>query len=167
MISIIVAIDDNFGIGKNNSIPWHISEDLKNFKRLTTNNVCVMGRNTWDSLPKNFKPLPNRKNIIVSKKYFEKPDLKTMASPDVFCACSLEHAIGISQQLFPKKEIFIIGGAKIYEESLFKKIIDRLIVTHVYGDHKADVFFPKINFSDWQSKRFLTHDDYIISEYSV
>lgn len=166
MISIIVAIDDNFGIGKNNSIPWHIPDDLINFKKITTNNVCIMGRNTWDSLPKKFKPLPNRKNIIVSKTYFEKPN-ESMHHPDVFCSFSLEHAIGISQKLFSSKQIYIIGGFRIFEECLSKNLIDKMIVTHVFGNYDADVKFPKINLDELQSKKILIRDDYTICEYYI
>ena len=65
--SIIVAIDQEQGIGKDNGIPWHFSEDLQNFKRLTINNVVIMGRKTWDSLPARFKPLDHRSNIIITR----------------------------------------------------------------------------------------------------
>jgi dihydrofolate reductase len=114
MINLIVAIDEEFGIGKNNSIPWHISEDLKNFKRLTINNVCIMGRNTWTSLPSQFQPLPNRKNIIISKKFVEKPNYFTKFH-EVFLTSTLEEAIAISKKLFPNKEIYIIGCSKVYQ----------------------------------------------------
>jgi dihydrofolate reductase len=164
MINLIVAIDEEFGIGKNNSIPWHISEDLKNFKRLTINNVCIMGRNTWTSLPSQFQPLPNRKNIIISKKFVEKPNYFTKFH-EVFLTSTLEEAIAISKKLFPNKEIYIIGGSKVYQESIISNLIDKFIVTHVKGNHKASIKLPFIDFSKYKSKEILSGNNFNIVEY--
>ena len=152
--TIIVAFDKNYVIGKNNSIPWHIPEDLINFKKLTTNNICVMGRNTWESLPEKFKPLPNRKNIVVSSKYHKHPDLFIKHS-DVFCVADFDGAINICFNLFQDKEIFIIGGSKLFKESLDSKSIKKMIITHVNGSYEGDVKFPNIDSSRWISNKTI------------
>ena len=164
MINLIVAIDEEFGIGKDNSIPWHISEDLKNFKRLTTNNICIMGRNTWVSLPSKFKPLPNRKNIIISKKFVEKPSYFVNFN-EVFLTSTLNEAISISKKLFPNKEIYIIGGSKVYQEAIVDNLVDKFIVTHVKGSHNANIKLSPIDFSNYKSKEILNGDNYKIVEY--
>lgn len=153
--TIIVAFDDNYVIGNKNSIPWHIPEDLSNFKKLTTNNVCVMGRNTWESLPNKFRPLPNRKNIVVSSKYWTAPDLFMNSlgdcsnSLDVFSVADFDGAMNICLNLFDDKEIFIIGGSQLFKESLDSKFIKKMIITHVKGKYEGDVKFPNIDWSIW------------------
>ena len=101
-IHIIWAQDNNGGIGKNNSLPWHISEDLINFKKITSNHTIVMGRKTWDSLPK--KPLPNRRNIVLSSQYIN----------EVECYTSIESCIK-SLKKDNISDIFVIGGKMIYD----------------------------------------------------
>lgn len=164
MINLIVAIDEDYGIGKDNSIPWHISEDLINFKKLTTNNICIMGRNTWNSLPSKFQPLPNRKNIIISKKFVEQPKYFTNFS-EVFLASSLEESILISKKLWPDKEIYIIGGNKVYQEAIDNNLIDKFIVTHIRAKHDTDTKFPKIDFSKYKSTLILNRNNFNIIEY--
>jgi dihydrofolate reductase len=104
MFSLIVATDRNNGIGREDTIPWHLPQDLKNFKRLTTNQVVVMGRKTWDSLP--IKPLPNRINIVLS------------STPVAHCTLqltSVEELIRLKQcGVYAEKEWFIIGGSSLY-----------------------------------------------------
>ncbi len=101
MISIIVAVSEDWGIGKDNELLWHISEDLKRFRRLTSGNAVIMGKKTWESLPK--KPLPNRKNIVITdnpKETFE----------NAIAAYSIEDSLA---KCIPGEEIFIIGGGSI------------------------------------------------------
>jgi dihydrofolate reductase len=155
--NIIVAFDKNYNIGYKNSIPWHIPDDLANFKKLTTNNICVMGRNTWESLPNKFRPLPNRKNIIISSKYWADPDLfmKTLVdghsnSLDFFVVPDFDGAMNICLNLFADKQIFIIGGYRLFKESLDSKFVKTMIVTHVQGEYEGDVKFPNANWSDWK-----------------
>src|SRR3989338_8906137 len=115
MVTIIVAMTKNRTIGKNNQIPWHLSEDLKNFKRLTTGNTVIMGRKTFDSIG---KPLPNRENIVISRQsYPETMGVKFVQSVDQALAQA------------SKGKIFIIGGASIYLETAH--LIDGVYLTRI------------------------------------
>lgn len=127
MVNIIVAISENNAIGKDNQLLFKLKEDLKNFKRLTTNNVVIMGRKTYESIG---KPLPNRINIVLTRddKY------STVQYPfldlgDSFVLKSLEEAIEFSKREYPDKEIFIIGGGQVYKQSLENGIVDRMYIT--------------------------------------
>lgn len=171
MITILVAFDEDLNIGKNNSIPWHFPEDLINFKNLTTNNVCIMGRNTWESLPDKFRPLPNRKNIVVSTNYYNDPD-KFMGSFgrmsedfDAFAVRDLDEAILAYENMFLDKECFIIGGGKVYKETLEKNFIDRMIITHINGNYNGDVKFPEINKDDWIITQLSKNENFKIIQY--
>ncbi|MEI7499114.1 MAG: dihydrofolate reductase [Bacteroidota bacterium] len=135
MISIIVAIAENSGIGKNNDLLWHIPEDLKRFKRITSGHTMIMGKRTYESLPK--RPLPDRRNIVITDipgEYFEGCEM----------AYSIEDAVA---KCNPEDENFIIGGALIYSQ--FLPIADRLYLTRVHQSFEADVFFPEIDNSKW------------------
>ena len=127
-IHLIWAQDKNGGIGKSGKLPWHISEDLKNFKKITLNSVIIMGRKTWDSLP--FKPLPNRRNIILSNK--KRKDVEAYDSIDK-CLNVLESE-GI-------KNLFVIGGHSIYKSFYSKASILHLTMVNIETDG-IDTFFP-------------------------
>lgn len=136
MISVIVAYDRNRAIGRRNDIPWHLSDDLKRFKAITMGHAVIMGRNTWDSLP--FKPLKGRRNIVVSTSMQPVDGIEIVRS--------LKEAVALVQ---PDEEAFIMGGAKIYEQSV--DFADRLIITHVdLAVEDADRFFPPFDINDWQ-----------------
>src|SRR3989304_9524647 len=117
-ISIIAAIGRNRELGKDNKLLWHIPEDMKRFKDLTTNQVVIMGRKTYESLPPKYRPLPKRVNIVVTRD-------QNYSSEGAFVAHSVEEAIEKSRE--HRKEIFIIGGAQIYELGI--KYADRLYLT--------------------------------------
>jgi dihydrofolate reductase len=136
MISIIVAVAQNGAIGKNNDLLWHISEDLKRFKKLTLGHTLIMGKRTYLSLP--VRPLSNRRSIVITddpEDHFEGCDM-------VF---SIEAALALCK---PSEENFIIGGASIYRQ--FLPLADRLYLTKVLKDFDGDVYFPEINFNDWK-----------------
>lgn len=133
-ISFIVAIAQNSAIGCENKLLWHIPNDLKRFKKLTIGHTVVMGMNTWESLP--FKPLPGRRNIIMTRREIEVPGAEI--------AHSLNEAM---EMLDTDKENFIIGGAQIFES--FLPYANKLILTIVHRDFKADTFFPEIDFTQW------------------
>ena len=136
MISAIVAVDNNWGIGFNGDLLEHIPEDLKYFKELTSGNVVVMGRKTWDSLPK--KPLPNRINYVITKE--AKPSNEEVAYFDMNC-------IKMMMQKQSDYEYFIIGGGQIYKELL--PYCDRVYVTKIFKDHdQVDTYFPNLDESD-------------------
>ena len=136
MFSAIVAVGKNYEIGKKNQLLWHISEDLKNFKKITTGKTVIMGRKTFESIG---KPLPNRRNIILSR------TLKEVEGAEVF------HSLDEVTSLFENssEEVFIIGGADIYNEMFGR--LKKLYISFIKNeDNEADAFFPEINFSDWK-----------------
>lgn len=135
MISIIVAIAENWGIGKNNDLLWHIPEDLKRFKRITSGHPVIMGKRTYESLPR--RPLPNRRNIVIT-------DIAGEQIEGCEMAYSIADAIAKCKQ---DEENFIIGGASVYRQ--FLPFSDRLYLTRVHKSFDADVFFPEIDFSQW------------------
>jgi dihydrofolate reductase len=136
MISIIVAIAENMAIGKNNDLLWHIPADLKRFKSITSGHPVIMGKRTWESLPR--RPLPNRRNIVIT-------DIPGEQIEGCEMAYSIDEAIGKCK---PEEENFIIGGASVYRQ--FLPHADRLYLTLVKKSFDADVFFPEIDFSHWE-----------------
>ena len=137
MVSLIVAKSKNNVIGNKGRIPWYIPNDLKRFKELTTNNVVIMGRKTFESLPKEYRPLPNRVNIILSN------DKSYNKNCCIVCD-NLKTAI---KKAGNNKKIFIIGGGEVYKEGL--KYADRVYVTEVDGEFEGDTYSPKLN-SHWK-----------------
>jgi len=136
MISIIVAVSEDWGIGKDNELLWHIPEDLKRFKKLTFGHTVIMGKKTWESLPR--RPLPGRKNIILTdnpKDCFD-CSINAFSIPDALSKCEKD------------EEIFIIGGGSVYRQ--FFPIAERLYITHVHKNAEADVFFPEIDLNVWE-----------------
>ena len=139
MISIVAAVADNGAIGKDNQLLWHITEDLRYFRKLTTGHTVIMGRKTWESIG---KPLPNRRNIVVSKS-LSAADLK-IVNGSVEIYPSLEAALSASEN-----EVFIIGGGEIYSQAI--PFADKLYLTRVHiCVEDADTFFPGVNFSEWR-----------------
>jgi len=137
MISIIVAVSENLGIGNNNELLWHLSEDLRRFKKLTFGKTVIMGKRTWESLPK--KPLPGRKNIVLT----DVPGENIEGAVTVY---SIEDALNSCDK---GEEIFVIGGASIYRQ--FMNIADKLYITHVHQKAEADVYFPEIDPKIWEA----------------
>ena len=139
MISIIVAVSEDLGIGKDNELLWHISEDLKRFKRLTSGNTVIMGKKTWESLPR--RPLPGRKNIVLT-------DNPNESIENAVTAYSIQDSLNKCDQ---NEEIFIIGGGSIYRQ--FIPIADRLFITNVHMKAPADIYFPEIDLNTWEITR--------------
>jgi dihydrofolate reductase len=132
IISMIAAIGKNRELGKDNKLLWHLKEDFQRFKNLTSGNVVIMGRKTYDSLPEKNKPLPNRINIIISRN-------KSWSPLGSYVYNSLEEAILEAKKF--NKEIFIIGGASVYEQGI--KYADKLYLTVIDKEYPdADAFFP-------------------------
>lgn len=145
ILTAIVAMDENRGIGKADQLLWHLPRDLKRFKMITLNHVVIMGRKTYVSIG---KALPNRTNIIITRN-------PAFHAPNCIIANSLADAIcSIEDQ----EEIFIIGGAEIYRQSL--AMLERLYLTIVHATFTADVFFPAFNWEDWQiiSREYFAAD---------
>jgi dihydrofolate reductase len=135
--SVIVAVNENLVIGKDNKLPWHSSEDLKYFKRITSNNVVIMGRKTYESIG---KALPNRVNIVISN---------TTKFDDAITVNSFHEALNEASKY--NKEIFVIGGASLYEQVL--KGADKLYITWVYEKKllpsNGDAYLKGFNKSEW------------------
>ena len=139
LISIVACIaDSNNAIGKGNDLIYHIPQDMKDFKNLTTGHAIIMGRKTFESLPNG--ALPNRRNIVVSKTITELPNCEVYPS--------LEKAI----KACGDEDIYIIGGASIYQQAMETVDVDRLFITHVLYDEPKDAtaFFPQIPEDKWR-----------------
>ena len=135
MITIIAAIAENNALGKNNDLLWHLPDDFKRFKEITSGHYIIMGRKTFESFP---KPLPNRTHVIITRQ-------KDFSPEGCIVVDSIEKAIASC----PKKEdLFIIGGGEIYKQSL--SIADRLDITLVHHTFDATVYFPEINPEIWK-----------------
>lgn len=119
-------------LGKKGDLLWRIPEDLKRFKALTTGHAVIMGRKTWESIPENFRPLTDRTNIVITRD-------TSYEAPGAFVVHTLAEALDKAREV-EREEIFIIGGAQIYTESLPEA--NRLYLTLVDSDDEADVFFP-------------------------
>ena len=134
MVSIIVAVAENGVIGDKNTLLWHISEDLKHFKAVTTGHPVIMGRKTYESLG---RPLPNRTNVVITRQQVEIP------------GCRVVHSLGEAVALFPgDDEVFVIGGAQIYAQAL--PLADRFYLTRVFRAYEGDTRFPAWDESEWR-----------------
>lgn len=133
-ITIIAAIGENNELGLDNKLIWHIKEDLKRFKKLTTGHSIIMGRKTFESIS---KALPGRLNIVLTKN-------KNFKFKNVSTASNIHEAIELTKD---DEQPFIIGGSEIY--SLFINMAQTIELTRVHNSFKADTFFPDINFGKW------------------
>ena len=152
-ISIIVAIAENFAIGKNNDLLFHLPNDLKHFKKITSGHSLIMGRNTLLSLPK--WPLPNRRHIVITDK-----------KDDFFAGCEVVFSIDEAiEKVNHENEAFVIGGGTIYRQ--FYPFAGKLYLTLVHKNFEADTYFPEINFAEWkETSRENFYDEKNEFEYS-
>lgn len=134
MITLIAAAAENNALGKDNDLLWHLPEDFKRFKQITSGHYIIMGRKTFESFP---KPLPNRTHIIITRQ-------EEYLVEGCLVVHSLEEALEIAPQ---NEEVFIIGGAQIYEQAL--PFADKIDLTRVHIELDADAFFPEFNTSEW------------------
>jgi dihydrofolate reductase len=154
MISHIAAISKNNCIGKDSDLPWHIPKDLKHFKEKTQGKTVLMGRKTWESIPKKYRPLPNRKNIVLTTQQ----DYETPQKVEVYD--NIRDAIEAHQD----EEIMVIGGESVYKDTM--ELAERLYITHV--DQKVegcDAYYPKIRGDQWQEIKREDHDDFSFVTY--
>lgn len=151
--TIIACINNHNVIGSNNQLLYKIHDDLERFKRLTTDNIIIMGRKTYETLPHGC--LSNRINIVLTKN----TDFCATANDDLFIVHDLEMLQDLIQTLFPNKKIFVIGGAKVYQEFLEKDLVECLELTQVFDDADGDAFFPSIDYDDWQEVHCVPHFD--------
>jgi len=136
MITMIAAAGENNEIGRNNDLLWHLPDDFKRFKKITSHHFIIMGRKTFESFP---KPLPNRTHIVITRD-------RSYGKQGANVVYSLEEAL---EKAKSTKEIFIIGGGEIYKEAL--KIADKIELTRVHSTFKeADTFFPEFSKDEWE-----------------
>jgi dihydrofolate reductase len=140
MISIIVAVAENNVIGKDNSLIWHLPSDMKFFKEKTTGHCIITGRKNYESIPEKLRPLTNRTNIVITRQ-------QNYNAPGAIVVSSIEDAIKKAKQT-GDTEIFIIGGAEIYKQSL--RYVDKIYLTKIYHSFEGDTFFPEIKPSEWE-----------------
>lgn len=153
-LSLIAAVSKNNCIGKNGELPWHIPEDMKHFKAVTKDKVVLMGRKTWESIPEKFRPLPKRKNVIITRK----EDYRAPEDVDVF------HSVKEALDSYKDQNIICIGGGEIY--SLCMKDADRLYMTHIDKQVDAcDTFFPHIDTEIWKETEREDHDGFSFVTY--
>jgi len=144
-VSIIVAIGENHAIGKNNQLLWHMPNDLKHFKDITSGRTIIMGRKTFDSVG---KPLPRRRNIVVTRQDIIIPGCEVVKS--------IEDGLALCKN---EDEVFIGGGAEIYK--LAMHLTDRIYLTIIHKSFDADTFFPEIDKSEWKE---VKREDFELDE---
>ncbi|MBP6182462.1 dihydrofolate reductase [Flavobacterium sp.] len=135
MIIMIAAVAENNALGENNKLVWHLPNDFKRFKTLTSGHHIIMGRKTFESFP---KPLPNRTHIVISRQEEYQPD-----------GCIVVDSMEKALEICPKNETsYIIGGGEIYNLGL--PFADKIEITRVHQNFEADAFFPEINLEEWE-----------------
>nr|AIA16025.1 Dihydrofolate reductase [uncultured bacterium]AIA16172.1 Dihydrofolate reductase [uncultured bacterium]AIA16390.1 Dihydrofolate reductase [uncultured bacterium] len=144
IISLVVAIDEKRGIGKEGKLPWRLSADLKRFREVTMGHHLIVGRKTFESIG---RPLPGRQTILVTRN----PDLKPEG---VVVVHSVEDAIALAQER-GETEAFVIGGAEIYARTI--EAADRIYLTEVHAEVAADVFFPEFYRDEWIETQRIEH----------
>jgi dihydrofolate reductase len=138
MLSLIVAVAQNRAIGKDNRLLWQLPEDLRYFRETTRGQTVIMGRKTWESLPSAFRPLPGRRNIVVTRD-------RQYVAEGATVAHSLPAALAAAGEA---GETFVIGGAELYRQAL--PLAQRLYLTEVAQTCDGDVFFPELAAADWE-----------------
>ena len=136
-LRIIAAVSDNNVIGVKGKIPWHIPEDLRRFKELTLDHPVIMGRRTYESIPERFRPLPKRKNIVLSSSLSDQEG--------IYIARTIDEAL----ELIEDRDSYVIGGRRVYE--LFLPYVDRLEITRVHRSFEGETFFPEVNWDEWET----------------
>ena len=152
-VSIVVAAAENNTIGKNNQLLWHLPDDLKHFKNITTGGTIIMGRKTFESIG---KPLPNRISIVITTQ-------KNYDAKGAIVVSSLAVAL---EKCKNKEEVFIIGGGEIYKHSL--PVVDCIYLTKVHQNFDGDTFFPVLNAGEWKVITEVKHaaDDKNLFDYT-
>ena len=141
-LSIIVAMDDNHLIGKDNGLPWHLPADLTFFKKVTTGHSIIMGRKTYDSIG---KPLPNRRNIVITRSVDA-----SIEGCEVFN--SIDDALDSTKE---EEEVLVIGGANLCQQVLAR--VGRLYITHIEGVFEGDTYFPDYDTNEWREISCESH----------
>ncbi len=149
-VALIVAMDSERGIGKNNDLMWNLPADMKFFKESTSGQIVVMGRKNYDSIPERFRPLPNRENVVLTR--------NTEFTAE---GCLVFHSLETCLDHYKnetERTVFIIGGGEIYRQALALNCVDELFITHVAKTYGADTFFPEFDESNWSVTTLSSHD---------
>jgi dihydrofolate reductase len=145
--SVIAAADKNLGIGIKNNLPWRLRGDMKYFSHVTCEapegkvNAVIMGRKTWESLPKKHRPLKGRLNVVLTRNFEAFGDVPEI----VILASSLDDALAKLEQRTDVNEVFIIGGANVYAQAVEHPACEKIYLTEVEGEFNCDAFFPRFS----------------------
>ena len=148
-VAIIVAMDSERGIGKDNDLMWHLPADMKFFKETTNGHVVVMGRKNYESIPEKYRPLPNRVNAVL-----------TRSRSYIAEGCAIFNSMEACLESYKNTEdktIFIIGGGEIYRQALEMDVVDEMYITHVNHRYDADTFFTDFNMKNWTQEEIKFH----------
>jgi dihydrofolate reductase len=161
-VTLLVAWDEQRLIGKGSGLPWNIPFDLRLFKRRTKNNTVIFGLNTYNGLPK--KPLSGRFNIVVTPEFLE---VNSAFPPNTSLApaSSVKDAINKSRLYSPNNEIFICGGASIYQQALDQDLVDIMLVSIIPGEYEGNVYFPKFNYM-WDRVVVEKYDEFVVEKWT-
>lgn len=152
-VTLIVAQASNRCIGKDGGLPWHIPEDLKHFRQCTMGKTVLMGRKTWESLPEKYRPLPGRKNVVITR------DASFKAEGAI-----LFHDLEEALKTLKDDDIWVIGGAEIFKYCL--PFAQKIELTQIDIPYDGDTFFPEISPQAWGSTKEEKHDGYSFISYS-
>ena len=147
ILSIIVAAAENNVIGKDNGLIWHLPADMKFFKEKTKGHAIITGRKNYESIPEKFRPLPERTNIVVTRQL-------DYNAKGAIVVSSIDEAIEYVRTHFTNQEVFIIGGAEIYKQTL--AICQKVYLTRIHHTFQGDAFFPELSLTEWQLKTQLS-----------
>ena len=142
-VNLVVAVAQNGAIGRDNQLIWHLRDDMKFFKELTTGHIILTGRKNYESIPEKFRPLPNRLNCIMTRN-------QNYQAPN--CELFTELSAWIEAFKNDERDLFIIGGGEIYRQSLEQDVVDVMFITHVKAAPIGDTFFPEFDKSLWRSE---------------
>jgi dihydrofolate reductase len=149
-VRLIVAMDNERGIGKNNDLMWHLPADMKFFKETTLGHVVVMGRKNFDSIPERFRPLVGRENVVLTRNTdFLAENCQVFHSLEA-CLAAYENET--------ERFVYIIGGGQIYKQALQLNCVDEMYITHVDHVYGADTFFPEIDQNNWDTSVVFSHE---------
>lgn len=141
-VSLIVAVAENYVIGKDNDLIWHLPRDMKFFKETTEGHYVIMGRRNFESIPEKYRPLPNRPNVIVTRQ-------QDYTAENCDVVNSIEEGLEIARQN-GEEEAFVIGGGQIYRLALEHNLIDSMYITHIHKAFDGDTFFPEVDLNMWK-----------------
>ena len=148
-VSIIAAVAQNRAIGRDNDLIWDLPDDMAFFQSSTKGHHIITGRLNYESIPEKYRPLPHRTNMVVTRN-------SNYHAPGAHVVSCVREGLDIARAN-GETNAFIIGGGQIYAKALAKDFVDELLITHVHDEFEADVYFPEVNWADWQRSEALYH----------